>query len=229
MLFQANMPESFWAEAMQMACQTLNYLPNEAIEGEIPWEKWHQKELTQYELSALRPFGCIVYALIETGQGKFTTRATRGCLVGMPSNTIYRYWDFEKQGFHQSHNVEVKETQFTHPQDFDEPPAAPPLPPHLAPKAATPHAEPPIIYDEIRVELPPAIQDFAAKSTAPINPNPLDTDPATFREAVKRSDSHHSKNAMKDEFQNLSKLKAWTLTDLPPGRRANGSKWVYRT
>jgi len=38
MLFQANMPKSFWAEAMTTAAYLINHLPSEAIEGKIPYE-----------------------------------------------------------------------------------------------------------------------------------------------------------------------------------------------
>ena len=228
MLFQANMPESFWAEAMQMACQTLNYLPSQAINGQIPWELWYKKELTQTILSSLRPFGCIVDVYIESShrQGKAASRSTRGCLVGMPSTTFFRVWDFESKRFHQSHHVLFHETEFPEPNDFDEPPAAPPIirnPP--APAPAVPPSERPI-YDEIVVELPPALKAFTTKTVAPINL--IDSDPATFREAVTRSDAPHWIEAMKDEFKNLSDQNAWQLTDLPPGKNCIGSKWVYR-
>jgi transposase InsO family protein len=38
MLYQANMPKSFWAEAMTTAAYLINRLPSEAINDEIPYE-----------------------------------------------------------------------------------------------------------------------------------------------------------------------------------------------
>ena len=45
MLYQANMPKSFWAEAMTTAAYLINRLPSEAINNQIPYEKWYQKQL----------------------------------------------------------------------------------------------------------------------------------------------------------------------------------------
>jgi hypothetical protein len=229
-LFQANMPDSYWAEAMHMACQTLNYLPSEGCDGQIPWELWHKKELTQYHLSSLKPFGCIVDALVEEpnrkGNSKTVTRSTRGCLVGMPSTTFYRIWDFELKRFRETHHARFYETQFPIKDDFNERPTAPPTRTNSAPKTTQPPPEERPIYDQIVVELPPALKAFTTKTTVKVSP--LDTDPATFQEALKRSDAHHWIDAMNDEIKNLGEKKTWTLTDLPPGKHAIGCKWVYR-
>ena len=55
MLFHANMPESFWAEAMSMATQSVNYLLSKAIGRQIPWQLWHKRELLHRDLLALKP------------------------------------------------------------------------------------------------------------------------------------------------------------------------------
>jgi hypothetical protein len=60
MLYQANMPRSFWAEAMATASYLNNRLPSESINFEVPYERWFNKPLNHDELKILRPFGCIV-------------------------------------------------------------------------------------------------------------------------------------------------------------------------
>ena len=82
------------------------------------------------------------------------------------------------------------------------------------------------IYDEIIVEMPPALKALSLRSKVPINLT--DSDPATFREAINRSDKQHWINAMMEEFKNLCNMNVWTLTDLPPGKNCIGSKWVFK-
>ena len=46
MLFHANMPQSFWTDAMMTAAFVFNFLPSDAIDDRIPWELWHGKQLS---------------------------------------------------------------------------------------------------------------------------------------------------------------------------------------
>src|SRR5436305_6824472 len=56
MLFQANMPKSFWAEAITTAAYLLNRLPSDAVQENISYELWHQKPLSTDDLKSLKPF-----------------------------------------------------------------------------------------------------------------------------------------------------------------------------
>ena len=51
------------------------------------------------------------------------------------------------------------------------------------------------------------------------------TEPKSFKEAM-RSDGW--KASMQAEIQALEDNGTWTLEELPPGKRALGSQWVYR-
>jgi len=119
MLFSANMPDSFWAEAAVVAAYIWNRLPSSAIEDTTPYERWFNK-LRNYD--KLRPFGCIVYAHIpKQRQPKFSkhlTHATKGCFIGYESSTPYKYWDFEKRRFDISHDIIFKESEFPTAADF---------------------------------------------------------------------------------------------------------------
>ena len=62
MLYYANLPESFWAEAVTTAAYTWTRLPSSAIDDQIPFELWFRRPLYQDDIRRLRTFGCIVYA-----------------------------------------------------------------------------------------------------------------------------------------------------------------------
>jgi len=65
MLINANMPHSFWAEAMATAVYLKNRLPSVAIDDDISFQRWFQKPLNSKELNLLKPFGCIVYDYVD--------------------------------------------------------------------------------------------------------------------------------------------------------------------
>lgn len=60
MLAQANMPKSFWAEAIATATYLYNRLPSEAMGNNIRYERWFNKPLSSKDFNLLKPFGCIV-------------------------------------------------------------------------------------------------------------------------------------------------------------------------
>ena len=101
MLYQANMPKSFWAEAINTAAYLINLLPSEAINNEIPYEKWHQKQLPISDLRALKPFGCYVPKERQKASSKVDTQSTTGCFVTM----WRRVYNFERKVLVKSHDL----------------------------------------------------------------------------------------------------------------------------
>ena len=83
MLLEANLPSSFWAEAIATASYLRNLLPTKAgsatpfqmFKGVVP------------DVSHLRVFGCYAYAHIPTQlQGKFDKRGMKGIMCGYAEN-----------------------------------------------------------------------------------------------------------------------------------------------
>ena len=60
-------------------------------------------------------------------------------------------------------------------------------------------------------------------SSAPDLPEPL-----THREAMSRVDTLWWKEACEEEYQSLMDNNVWMVVDLPPGKKAVGSKWVFK-
>src|SRR5271154_1252957 len=218
MLYQANMPESFWAEAVVTAAHIWNRLPSKAINNSTPYERYFGKVPN---LQNLKPFGCIVYAHVpkkrRPKQSKLLPRAHKGCFVEYISSSAYKYWDFQRKVFDVSHDITFRETQFPTAEDFDEPSIIPPKQP--APPSVS-HTTPPIIHDMIVVEKPPAIQVFAIKFQR--------DEPSSYQDAMSRHDAKKWYNSMLSELQSLHDNKTWILVDLPYGRKVIGTKWVYK-
>jgi hypothetical protein len=53
-------------------------------------------------------------------------------------------------------------------------------------------------------------------------------EPLNLKEALAAEDSKQWEAAVREEMESLIKNEAWTLTSLPPGRKAIGCKWVLR-
>ena len=219
MLFHANMPESFWAEAIVTAAYVWNFLPSNAIGGQIPYELWFNQRINPNQLSALKPFGCIVHNLVpkQRCHGKLASQSTRGCIVGYHSSTSYKIWDFERQCFDNTHDYIIRETEFPTAQDFGES-SQQSTPPSSAPSPETERE----IFDEIEVLPPPSATALSIQRPE------FGDEPASFSDALQSPIAQKWIDAMKAEFQSISANKTWTLCDLPPGRKCIGTKWVFR-
>lgn len=53
-------------------------------------------------------------------------------------------------------------------------------------------------------------------------------EPSHYRQVHLRSDSKQWETAMQDEMESIRKSGTWDLTPLPAGRKAIGSRWVYK-
>ena len=242
MLYSANMPDVYWAEAVTTSAYIWNRLPNSTVgENELsPYEMWFGKKPN---LHSLRPFGCVVYATIPAERrpklSKLLYRAHRGCFVGYVSSTSWKYWDFERKCFDESHDVRFMETEFPAAEEFDYPAIVPAanmpsknipwrhanepariIPPPRAPPSVSEKAAP-IVHDMIVVEQPPAIQVYAVKLQQR-------NEPIGYYDAISRPDAQEWIKAMHEELQGLEELNTWVLCKLPVGKKAIGLKWLYK-
>ena len=54
------------------------------------------------------------------------------------------------------------------------------------------------------------------------------SEPQSYTAAINSDNAPQWKNAMMDEYNSLIKNNTWELTPLPPGRKAIGTRWVFR-
>ncbi|CAI7871014.1 unnamed protein product [Closterium sp. NIES-54] len=53
-------------------------------------------------------------------------------------------------------------------------------------------------------------------------------EPATLKEALESSDNEDCKKAMESELKSIEENGTWELVDLPEGRKAITSKWLFK-
>jgi len=235
MLFQANMPQSFWGEAIIVAAEIKNLLPHAALDFKTPHEVFFGKP-PSYD--HIKPFGCLVDVHIpkqrQLSRSKYDPRATEACFIRRVAPGNYKIWDFTRRTITSSHDITCRENEFPTEDYFtDSPPVRPPrtrapraaiLPPlvePIPPISPSTTADPLPVYDEIVVlDPPPALEVYTT--------NTDDSDPVSYADAMSRPDASLWLKAMEEELVSINKNDTWKLCELPPDRKAIGTKWVLK-
>ena len=231
MLIDAKLPYRFWAEALSTAVYLRNRSPIKAVDGITPSEAWTGKKP---DVAHMRVFGCEAYAHIPKDERrKLDPKARKSILLGYGEETKgYRLYDIEKKKVFHSRDVQFNEAErevqlepveqeIEHPVELellneeevlgdDDPQDKPDEPeePEQPPRRSA------------RVRRPP---DYFVNVT-----NELPTEPRSVEEALSSPDKEKWKSAMASEMKSLKDNDVWELVKLPEGRKALGSKWVYK-
>ncbi|GJU27390.1 putative RNA-directed DNA polymerase, eukaryota, reverse transcriptase zinc-binding domain protein [Tanacetum coccineum] len=146
LLFQANLPLTFWIEALNMSTHLLNILPSTTITNEIPYTRLFGKHP---DYSVLRTFGCLCYPHLYPNH-KLEPRATPSILLRHASNNRgYRCLDLKMNKIVISRHVTFDETIFLYGSN------QPALPPTYTFLDDISDIIPPAIPTNPDVQLPP--------------------------------------------------------------------------
>ena len=111
LLFQANMPSSFWNYALLHAAYLINCIPTPFLHNISPYETLHGHIPN---ISHLRIFGCLCYAgTIKANRKKLEPRAHPCIFIGFKPNTKgYMLYDLHSHSIITSRNVVFYENHF---------------------------------------------------------------------------------------------------------------------
>ncbi len=225
MLLDSRLPQRFWAEAVSTAAYLRNRSPTSAHEDMTPHQAWFgQKPGVEH----LRVFGSTAYVHIPKDSRKKLDSKTRKCiLVGYGSvRKGYRLYDQAARQVLHSRNVKFDE------QETAEPKEAEAAPTHMLELDVVEGSE----TDQEEVDPPAQAQtrrsvrerrqvDFFGVERANLT---IHHEPTTLEEARSSPEKDEWNEAMDREMESLKDNHVWKLTSLPPGKRAIGSKWVYK-
>ncbi|KAL9233094.1 hypothetical protein vseg_008132 [Gypsophila vaccaria] len=108
--FQSGLTIEFWGECVLTAAHLINRTPTRILDGKTPYELLYNKEP---DLSLLRIFGCLAYAVNLTPTDKFDSRSRRCIFVGYPfGKKGWTLYDLATGQFFQSRDVQFIETEF---------------------------------------------------------------------------------------------------------------------
>ena len=118
----ATMPKSFWADALYLACDVMNNLPNKGLGGRTPASCFG---IGTADLHEFKIFGCAAYAKLPNVDGaklpKLDARAHQCVWLGRDQHSAgYRLYDLEDSKLIVSRDFIVDETRFPFKEQFDE-------------------------------------------------------------------------------------------------------------
>ena len=249
LLFEARLPNEFWAEAVNTATYLLNNSPSKCVES-TPEEIWSGKKPN---LAHLKVYGCKAFAHVPAQKRKkLDPRATPCIFVGYSLKSKgYRLFDPRKSSVFISRDVifSENETGSTLLQNSCENNNQPF---YIMPDETlnaeddvgsagsesdqnsdtqsvhsdVTDAAVPVLRRSQRVRrAPAALDDYVVYSAMVSDEN----DPLTVEEAMDRTDADLWKEAMNQEMKSLEDNGTWELVDLPPSRKPLQCKWVFRT
>lgn len=231
MLVHAKLPRKFWVEALNTSVYLHNRSPTRALDGQTPYEAWTG---LKPDVSNLKCFGCTAYAHIPKDERKKLDPKARKCVFLGYGTEIkgYRLFDVERQRVIYSRDVTFNENEFGILQNDE--------PDETVNKFVDVELS---IDDDVSDDVADTYvnegqSDMRQSSRERRPPNRLGewvtlasdalVEPTTVSEALNGPDADQWHKAMQQEMDSLHKHDVWNLTELPEGRKAIGSKWVFR-
>ena len=223
MLSDSKLPKKFLAEALSTASYVRNRSPTTAVKAMTPYEVWKGYKPN---VNHLRIFGCSAYAHIPNDErSKMDPKAKKSIFLGYGIGIKgYRLFDTDTSKIFHSRDVIFNETASTREQ-------------------GTEVENQPLV----EVECKNISSDEDENSREAIEPrrspkirkapdqygewvyiaHRLD-DPLTVKEALSSPEKRERMKAMESEINSVNTNKVWDLAELPCGRKAIGSKWVFK-
>ena len=255
MIAHANLPNTFWADAVHTAAYVRNILLTAAVkENKTPFECWYGRKPN---ISHIRVFGCMAYAHISTDRRrKLDPKATKMRFVGYSlTSKGYRLYDEESKKLFVRRDVVFNENDFdfkgklmTHEtsekkeHEFFE----------VSSDGVTGVPERVLLEENANVEFGEqetnpelrrsertrkqpvrfGFEEFSGQSSEVCNHcayNIVEIDePQNMKEAMESEHSKEWKAASDSEYDSLIENETWKLVELPPGRKAIGCKWIFK-
>ena len=229
MLLDSKLPQSFWAEAVSTAAYLRNRSPTSAVEGMTPHEAWYG---CKPGVEHLRVFGSTAYVHTpKDSRGKLDSKTSKCILVGYGSvQKGYRLYNREAQKILHSRDVKFDEGEKVTQQVVLEEEAE-------APTRKVDTLVESLDEEESDTEEERVAETEPRKSSRERRPTDfygqrvnlsMHAEPTTLEEARSSPEKQEWNQAMEKEMKSLKDNDVWELTALPPGKKAIGSKWVYK-
>lgn len=242
-----NLPITLWAEAVNHSVYTLNRTLTKQRQV-TPFEIWHG---TKPDISHLRIFGSVAYALIPDGERrKMEPKAIKGLYVGVSEQQkASRIFVIETGRTIICRHVKIYETNenvdATTPIRGDEQPdadtskwknATTTSPPNVTQSTKrTTVSIPQPVRQSTRQRIPKKLwpmesYDALLSSHHNTTKNPVFIfyEPKSFKEAMASTERDLWKMAADEEIRSHQENNSWTVMPLPPGRASIPSGWNFK-
>ena len=243
MLSYSGLSEGFWGEAMLTACYILNRTPNKNSK-QTPYEIWTKKVPN---LTYLRVWGC--RAVVRLTEPKMKNLGEKGidCIfIGYAEHSkCYRFYVIEPNDYVSVNSIiesrdaifdEERFTSIPRPRGMVQPSSSTTVedevegtnnvPGPSAPRKSTRTRKAKSFGSDFQLYLVEGTRDktLSLREYCFI----IEEDPRTLSEAMASRDVAFWKEAVQSEIDSIMHNDTWELTDLPPGCKALGCKWILK-
>lgn len=235
MIFDANLPKSFWAESVYTSVYVRNRLPTTALNNTTPHHLWFG---TKPDISHLRVFGSLAYAHVpDELRRKLDPKAEEMVFVGYSRKSkAYRLYDPASKQVVARRDVVFDESKLGLPEVKDETVAKDcdtsskqclelSLPDNAVSQDSS------SLRRSTRVRHEPVrfgIHEYCSNVEHQALHVSDVMEPTTYEEAVSGPQATHWVDAANEEYQSLIENKTWELVPLPSGRKPVSCKWVFK-
>ncbi|GJV36868.1 retrovirus-related pol polyprotein from transposon TNT 1-94 [Tanacetum coccineum] len=213
-----------------------------------PYEIWKGRKPN---ISYFRVWGCLAYYKVPLpNTSKLGPRGLKSVFVGYAKDSkSYRCLDLDSNVIVESRDVDFFENKFRHdststneivtqiPQDISGPNLNSNNKRNMAESSSAPrrserarkerNLDPDFIDSQAIIFLVEGDNENNVINKIPVLLNVEDA-PKTYKEAITSRNSAFWKEAIDDEMDSLVSNNTWELSDLPPGSKAIGCRWVFR-
>jgi hypothetical protein len=223
MMARANLPTSFWGEAILTAMHILNRIPTKALE-KTPHELFVGKTAS---ISHIRVWGCAAHVLIpDSNRDKLLSKTKRCVMVGYPQRSRgYRLYDPESRVILESRNVKFLEDRFDIEGIDDSQKEVLEEQKDTKPIVVKPLDPSPLRRRSTWISKGPDMSDYHLYNSE--NYDKM-KDPLTYSQAIKDFDSKKWISAMNEEFDSMGKNGVWRLVKRHEGMKVVGCKWIFK-
>ncbi|KAL9258168.1 Retrovirus-related Pol polyprotein from transposon TNT 1-94-like protein [Drosera capensis] len=220
-----HVPTEFWEEVVRHAVYLLNRLPTKALGEHTPYEVWNDRKP---HLEHVRVFGCTAYAKVTVPHPKkLDDRSQPMVYLGVEERCkAHRLYNPQHKKLHIKEPEGVPE--LTDGVGYSSPTIGETIPststsriPLQVPES--PERGPIRLRDitDIYVNTEEVYLDDGEDELMMLESD----EPTCYREAAVESAWYQ---AIQKELESIEKNNIWTLTELPPGHKSIGLKWVFK-
>ena len=252
MIAAANIPKTFWAEAIANAAYVRNRSPTSSLRNMTPFEAWwgHKPSVKH-----LRTFGCTAYAHVSKGKRQKLASKTEQCIfLGYSTcSKAYRVYNIARKMMLVRRNVTFNESalgregelQSERPMETIElelgddvvvDDAEEDLPEGTdsessdASGATDTEGDAVVLRRTSRANagVPPVRYSDARLHAHVLAADVQVQDPRSWQEAMKSQQADKWRQAAQTEYKSLMDHGTWELVQLPPDKKLVGSRWVFK-
>ncbi|GJX67112.1 zinc finger, CCHC-type containing protein [Tanacetum coccineum] len=240
-LSYSGLSEGFWGEAMLTACYLLNRVPNKRNKT-TPYELWYKK---RPNLSFLRVWGCrAVVRLLDPKRKTLGEKGIDCIFVGYVEHSkAYRFYVIEPNDSVSINSIIESRDAIFNENRFSSIPRPKDIIPNSDESQSDDH------NDGVPSEIPEPRKGKRVRKAKSYGFDfqlylvegsrdqvgsqysycySIEEDPRTYNEAMQSRDSAFWKEAIDDEIGSIMENNTWVLSDLPPGCKPLGCKWIFK-